>query len=47
LYRRDAFVEERARRNPTTKDVVIKVELRRLFDKGEAKDERENGDIDK
>jgi hypothetical protein len=39
LYRRDASRWDRARRNPIAKDVVIRVELRRAFDKGEAKDE--------
>ena len=46
LYRRDASGEERARRNPTAKDVVIRVELRRDFGKGDAKDEKGNGDSD-
>jgi hypothetical protein len=44
LYRRDASGEERARRNLTTKDVAIRVELRRDFDKGEAKDKEGNSD---
>jgi hypothetical protein len=46
LYRRDAFREDRVRRNPTTNDVVIRVKLRRYFDKGNAKDERGNDDSD-
>ncbi len=32
MYRRDASGEERARRNSTAKDVVIRVELRRDFE---------------
>ena len=47
MYRRDASGEERARRNPIAKDVVIRVELRREFDKEESKDGRGNGDSDK
>ena len=46
MYRSDASREERARRNPTPKDFVIRVDLRRDFDKKEAKDERGNGDSD-
>ncbi len=46
MYQRDASGEERPRRNLTAKDVVIRVDLRSDFDKGEAKDERGNGDSD-